>query len=202
MSVIVYITYSYFNINNIILLNPDLQKYKQEQRLKEIEIERLKNIRTKQILNSEIKQIRKITLIEGETDWQNIVPKQGFFQFQNNDLYISVPFTYYLMYDTNLIEVLYIDNNVAKVKIYPDKTNFEIVVALDTEKIEQSDDSRWYKTKFNNDDMVVILDAAREDVQMNIKNDEKVYIQARESLIGYVKDTTEKYGLSVELMGE
>lgn len=168
-----------------------------EEKLRKIEEQRLRNIKTKNIIHNKLKEIQKISLIEGDITWENTIEKQGWIKILNNNLNISIPMTYYIMYDVKNIEVLYVENQTAIFKTNLAKQSFEVIVTLDTENIKQNTD-KWYGVDFDTHDFQNIIKIAQQDIKQYIENDENVYLRSQESLKIFIGNIVERLDLEVD----
>jgi hypothetical protein len=167
----------------------------QEDKLKQIEETRMRNITTKKIINSELHKTQKIIVLQGSATYQNVVPKQAFVKWFNNNLNIELKYNYSITYDASNIEVIHIDQGIAYVRLNLDRENFQQIVALQNDSIKQVKDKEQFAVGFTNEDLQNILKIAQDDVENEIANDDEVYKQSIEGLKEFISEIGEKFGL-------
>jgi hypothetical protein len=176
----------------------DVQKYKEQEKQKQIIENTLRNIKTKQILTQELQKTQKINLLKGELTYENVVPKQAWLSWFNNQMDIRLTFTYMTLYDIKNIEILSVDGKNASFELQTCKSNFEVVVALDTKNIQQLQEKQWFGVDFDSKDMEQIIKVAQEDVEEYIKNNENIYKQSEESLREFLKNISKKFDIEIK----
>jgi hypothetical protein len=177
-----------------------INKNAEEEKLKQIEEGRIRNITQRKLLNENLHKSQKITVLEGTVNYTNVVPKQAFISWFNNNLNVELLFNFQIQYDTNDIQVLYIDNNIAKVKIDTTKEKFTKITALDTNKIKQEPDDDFLCVGYNAEDMNNILAIANKDAEESINMDNDVCVKSIESLKEFVVNMGQKFNLEIQFV--
>jgi hypothetical protein len=176
-----------------------IKQQEKEQKLKQIEEDRLRNIKQKQIVNQDLHKTQKIIVLQGSACYTNVIPKQAWIKLFNNNLNIELNFKYSITYDTSLIEVQYIDQGIAYVRLNLDKENFQQILALQSDSIKQVKDKESFAVNFNSIDLQNILKVAQEDVEKEISQDENVYLQSVEGLKEFVMNLGQKFNLEIKI---
>lgn len=171
-------------------------------KLKQIEIDKIKNIKTKEIIIQEIRKSQKINVLEGKIEWKNTIEKQSWIKFMNNNLNIILPFHYIVQYDIANIEVLYIQDRIARIKLRNCRNNFQTIVALNTENIKQNTDKEWFAVDFNNKDVVEIIKIAEQDVKQNIESNNEIYKKSEENLRIFIDGLLIQFDIQADYINE
>jgi hypothetical protein len=99
--------------------------------------------------------------------------------------------------------VLYIDDNIAAIKLNSTKDKFSSTLSLESQAIVHNTDKKGLAIQYNDDDLIKILQVAEADVKENIDNDNEIYVKARESLKEWIQDLEGKFGvLEVDFVEE
>jgi hypothetical protein len=171
-----------------------------EDKIKQIEEERLKNIATTKIINDKLHKTQKLVCVEGISTWQSSKEKRGFIIWFDNTLHAELIYNYQFQYDLNNIQVQYIDNGTAYIKVNTDNSLFEIVTSLQTQDIKSIRDKSSFAVGFNEEDMKQILAVSEQDVRESLLKDENSYEQAKESLKEMVEKIVGECGLEFQFM--
>lgn len=148
----------------------------------------------------EISKTQKMSVCEGKITYENVIPKQGFVRWFNNQLNVELPFTYRFFYNAKNIEIVYVDKTIVKARLPDDKDCFELIVALDINNIKQLKDKESFAVDFNSVEFQNILKVAQEDTKKYIYDNDIGLEIGRESIREFVINICIKFGFTVEFV--